>query len=76
LHPPMSFLGGDALQEVVEWNPRPGVSGGCATWLAGHVASPASQHLANYQLNHVGNCSWDSYKYPLADVIQNTTLYL
>jgi hypothetical protein len=30
LQPPMSFLGGDALQEVVEWNPKPGVSGGRA----------------------------------------------
>jgi hypothetical protein len=28
--PPMSFLGGDALHEAVEWNPRPGVSGGRA----------------------------------------------
>jgi hypothetical protein len=30
LQPPMSFLGGDALQEAVEWNPRPGVSRGRA----------------------------------------------
>jgi hypothetical protein len=57
LQPPMSFLGGDALQEVVEWNPRPGVGGGRAPW-------PAGQHLASYQLNQVGNFSWDSYKYP------------
>jgi hypothetical protein len=35
LQPPMSFLGGDALQEVVEGNPRPGVSGGHAPWSAG-----------------------------------------
>jgi hypothetical protein len=28
LQPPMSFLGGDALQEAVEWNPKPGVDGG------------------------------------------------
>jgi hypothetical protein len=35
LHPPVSFLGGDALQEVVEWNLRPRVSGGHAPWLAG-----------------------------------------
>jgi hypothetical protein len=27
LQPPMSFLGGDALQEAVEWNPRPEVGG-------------------------------------------------
>jgi hypothetical protein len=76
LQPTVSFLGGDALQEVVEWNPRPGVGGGRTTWLAGHVARPTGQHLVNYQLNHVRNCSWDSYKYPPADVIQNTTLYL
>jgi hypothetical protein len=30
LQPPLSFLGGDARQEVVEWNPRPRVSGGYA----------------------------------------------
>jgi hypothetical protein len=30
LQPPVSFLGGDALQEVVEWNLRPGVGGGGA----------------------------------------------
>jgi hypothetical protein len=30
LQPPMSFLGGDALQEAVEWNPSPGVGGGHA----------------------------------------------
>jgi hypothetical protein len=41
LQPPMSFLGGDTLQEVVEWNLRPGVSGGRALWLA-------DQHLVNY----------------------------
>jgi hypothetical protein len=28
LQPPVSFLGGDGLQEAVEWNPRPGVDGG------------------------------------------------
>jgi hypothetical protein len=32
--PPMSFLSGDALREVVEWNPRPGVSGGHDPWPA------------------------------------------
>jgi hypothetical protein len=57
LQPPMSFLGGDALQEAVEWNPRPGVDGGHSPW-------PASQHLASYRLNQVGNCSYDSYKIP------------
>jgi hypothetical protein len=30
LQPPISFFGGDALQEAVEWNLRPGVSGGYA----------------------------------------------
>jgi hypothetical protein len=35
LQPPMSFLDGDALQEKVEWNPRPGVGGDHAPWLAG-----------------------------------------
>jgi hypothetical protein len=28
LQPPVSFLGGDAIQEVVEWNLRLGVDGG------------------------------------------------
>jgi hypothetical protein len=31
--PAVNFLGGDALQVVVEWNPMPGVDGGRAnTW--------------------------------------------
>jgi hypothetical protein len=72
----MSFLGIDTLQEVVEWNLRPEVCGGRTPWSASHVARPARQHLVNYQLNQVGNCSWDSYKYPPADGIQITTLYL
>jgi hypothetical protein len=76
LQPPVSFLGGDALQEAVEWSPRPGVGGGRTPWLTGHVARPAVQHLASCQLNQVSNCSWDSYKYPPADGIQHTTLYL
>jgi hypothetical protein len=41
-----------------------------------HVARLADQHLANYRLNQVSNCSEDSYKYPPADGIQHTTLYL
>jgi hypothetical protein len=65
----MSFLGGDALQKAVEWNLRPEVGGGCALW-------PAGQHLASYRLNQVGNCSWDSYKYPLPMEFTHTTLYL
>jgi hypothetical protein len=64
LQPPMSFLGGDTLQEALEWNLRLGVSGGHDPWPAGHVARLPGQHLANYQLNQVGYCSWDSYKYP------------
>jgi hypothetical protein len=48
LQPPMSFLSGDSLQEVVEWNSRPGVGGGRAPWPASNVARPAGQHLANY----------------------------
>jgi hypothetical protein len=47
LQPPVSFLGGDALQEAVEWNPRPRVSGGRTLWPVGHVARPAGQHLVN-----------------------------
>jgi hypothetical protein len=48
LQPPVSFLGSDALQEAVKWNPRHGVGGGRTPWPAGHVARPASQHLASY----------------------------
>jgi hypothetical protein len=67
--PPMSFHGGDALQEAVEGNLRPGVGGSRAPWVVGHVARPAGQHLASYRLNQVSNCSGDSYKYPPADGI-------
>jgi hypothetical protein len=67
----MSFLGGDALQEAVEKNLRPRVYGGRTPWPAGHVARPAGQHLASYRLSQVGNCSWDSYKYPSVDGIQS-----
>jgi hypothetical protein len=74
LQPPLSFLGGDALQEATEWNSRPGVGGGHAPWLADHVASPVGQQLASYRLNQVGNCYWDSYKYPPTDGIRHTTL--
>jgi hypothetical protein len=57
LQPPTSFFGGDALQEPTKWNLRPGVGRGRTPWPAGHVARPAVQHLASYQLNRVGNCS-------------------
>jgi hypothetical protein len=45
LQPPVSFLGGDALQEEVEWNPRPGVGGERSPWAIDHVARLAGQHL-------------------------------
>jgi hypothetical protein len=67
LQPPMSFLGGDALNETVEGNPRPGIGGGHAPW-------PAGQHQACYILNQVGNCSWDYYKYPLLMEFTHTIL--
>jgi hypothetical protein len=41
LQPPSSFLGSDALQEVVERNLRSRVGGGRTPFLAG-------QHLASY----------------------------
>jgi hypothetical protein len=69
LQPPESFLGGDTLQEAVEWNPRPSVGGGRALWSAGHVVRPAGQHLVKYRLNQVGNFSYDSHKYPPPDGI-------
>jgi hypothetical protein len=48
LQPPMSFLGGDALQEAVERNQRPGVGGGPTSWLVSHVARLVGQHMVNY----------------------------
>jgi hypothetical protein len=75
LQSPVSFLGDDALQEVVEWNPRPGVSGERAPWPTGHVARPAGQHLRITNLiksviapgTPINTpCRWNS----------NTTLYL
>jgi hypothetical protein len=58
----VSFLGGDVLQEAVEWNSRLGVGGGHDPW-------PVDQRSVNHRCNQVGNCSWDSYKYPHADGI-------
>jgi hypothetical protein len=52
------------------------VSGHQTWWPTNHVARPAGQHLACYQLNQVGNSSLDPYKYPPTDGIQDTTLYL
>jgi hypothetical protein len=76
LPPLMGWLHGLALQEAVIRNPKLEV-GGCRTrWSPGHVARPAGQHLARYQLNQVGNSSLNPYKYPPADGIQDTTLYL
>jgi hypothetical protein len=56
------LLHGHALQEVVTRNPKLEVSGSRTQWPAGHVARPAGQHLACYQLNQVGNSSLDPYK--------------
>jgi hypothetical protein len=44
----MIFLGGDALQEAVEWNLSLGVGGGRAPWPSGNVARPVGQDLVNY----------------------------
>jgi hypothetical protein len=62
LYPLTGCLGSDALQEAVIRNLRPRVGKDRATWLAGYIVRPAIQHLACYQLNPVGNSSWDSYK--------------
>jgi hypothetical protein len=70
----VSFLRGDAPQEAVEWNLRLGVSGGHTPWQTSHVARLAGQDLVNYRLNQVGNCSWDSYKYPLTLEFTHRTL--
>jgi hypothetical protein len=76
LHPLMSWLHGDTLQEVVEENPKLKVGGGRTPWLAGHVARLPSHHLVHYRLNRVGNPSLDPYKYPPTCGNQNTTLIL
>jgi hypothetical protein len=74
--PLADWLHGHALQEAVTWNPKLKVGGSQTRWLPGHVTRLASQHLACYRLNQVGNSSLDHYKYPPADGIQDTTLYL
>jgi hypothetical protein len=48
------------------------VSGGRITWPAGHVARPASHHLASYRLNQVSNLSLDPCKYRSTGGNQNT----
>jgi hypothetical protein len=64
LQPLTGWLCGDTLQEAVEGNPKLKVARGQTPWLVGHVARPAGQYLACYQLNQVGNPSLDPYKYP------------
>jgi hypothetical protein len=75
-HPLTNWLHGHALQEAVTRNSKLEVSGSWTWWPPGHVARPAGQHLVCYHLNQVGNSSLDHYKYPLADGIQDTALYL
>jgi hypothetical protein len=76
LQPPVGWLHGDTLQEVVTGNPKPKVDGGRTPWLPGHVARPTGHHLVSYQLNQVGNPSLDPYKYTPTGGNQHTTLYL
>jgi hypothetical protein len=76
LHPLMAWLHGHTLQEAVARNPKLEVGGSRTRWPPGHVAMPAGQHLACYRLNQVSNSSMDPYKYPLADGIQDITLYM
>jgi hypothetical protein len=59
------WLHGHNLQKAVIGNLKQEVSGSGIWWPPSHVARPASQHLACYRLNQVGNSSLDSYKYPL-----------
>jgi hypothetical protein len=76
LQPLTGFLHGHALQEAVIRNPKLKVGGSRIRWPLGHVARPTGQHLAHYRLSQVGNSSLDPYKYPPANGIQDTTLYL
>jgi hypothetical protein len=65
LQPPLSLLGGDALQEAVEWNPRLGVGGG----------RPANT-LRIIDLIKLVTAPGTPINTPHADGIQHTTLYL
>jgi hypothetical protein len=48
LQPLTSWLRGDTIQEVVQGNPKLKVGRGRTLWPVGHVARPASHHLACY----------------------------
>jgi hypothetical protein len=76
LHPLMGLLHEHALQEEVTRIPKLEVGGGKTRWPADHVARLAGQLLACYQLNQVHKSSFDPYRYPPVDRIQDTTLYL
>jgi hypothetical protein len=76
LQPFTVLLHGHALHKGVIRNLKLEVGGSRTRWLVSHVAGPAGQHLACYQLNQVSNSSLDPYKYPPANGIQDTTLYI
>jgi hypothetical protein len=74
--PLTDWLHGHALYAVVTRNPKLEVGGSQTQWPPDHMARLDGQHLACYRINKVGNSSLDPYKYPPADGIQDTTLYL
>jgi hypothetical protein len=76
LQPLVGWLHRHALQEEVTYNLKLEVSGSRTWWPPGHMSRLVGQHLACYRLNQVVNTSLDSYKYPSADGIQDTTLYM
>jgi nicotinic acid phosphoribosyltransferase len=76
LHPLMGLLHEHALQEAVTRIPKLEVDGRKTRWLAGHVARLAGQLLMCYRLNQVHKFSFDPYRYPPINRIQDTTLYL
>jgi hypothetical protein len=76
LQPFVGLLHGHTLQEAVTRNMNLEVGASQTWWPTDHVARPPDQHLVCYRLNQVGNSSLDPYKYPPADEIQDTTLYL